>query len=244
MKFYLPNVLGLLVISCGFLAISPAYAAEENQQKSEKVTPKGPRFESEIQAFIAKDKVNPPAQGKILFIGSSIFRKWTTLTEQMSPLPVYNRGFGGSRTQDVLYRMDQIVFPYNPKIIVYYCGSNDINANLKPEAIVANFLKFSERVANKLPKTKIIYISINKAPQKKDRWDWVEDANNKIKKYCETTPLRSFIDVNPVLLNADGSSKEELFVTDKLHLKQPAYDGFTKIIKPILIREWEDVSTQ
>ncbi len=243
MRITLFKVLGLTLALTGFIALS-SYAADETKTAASTATPSGPRFEKEIQAFIAKDKINPPAQGKILFIGSSIFRKWTTVTDQMSPLPVFNRGFGGSRTEDVLARMDQIVFPYNPKIIVYYCGSNDINASKKPAIIVANFKSFSERVAAKLPKTKIIFISINKAHQKKSRWDWVEDANNQIKEYCESTALRSFIDVNPVLLNADGSSKEELFVADKLHLKQPAYDGFTKIIKPILTQEWEKISKQ
>jgi len=223
--------LGLITCVCFF---TTNYAAESKTQ--------GPRFESEIQAFIAKDKTNPPKSGTILFIGSSIFRKWTTVTEQMSPLPVFNRAFGGSRTDEVLARMDQLVFPYKPKIIVYYCGSNDINANRTSAIILDNFKQFSERVAAQLPKTEIIFVSINKAPQKKIRWNIVDEANAKIKSYCEKTPLRMFIDVNPVLLNKDGSSKEELFVEDKLHLRQPAYDGFTTIIKPILTKEWAKYS--
>src|SRR5207248_1947169 len=60
------------------------------------------RFQGEIQQMLARDKTNPPPQGGILFIGSSIFRFWTHLSEQMAPLPVFNHAFGGSVTQDIL----------------------------------------------------------------------------------------------------------------------------------------------
>jgi hypothetical protein len=36
-----------------------------------------------------------PAPGGILMVGSSIFRKWTTAADDLAPLPVTNRGFGG-----------------------------------------------------------------------------------------------------------------------------------------------------
>src|SRR5690242_2129812 len=86
------------------------------------------RFQADIERMLESDKTSPPPREGILFIGSSIFRLWTRLTEQMAPLPVFNRAFGGSVTQDILDRADQIVLPYKPKIIVYYCGSNDVNA--------------------------------------------------------------------------------------------------------------------
>ena len=80
------------------------------------------RFAAAIQAFQEQDHVAPPPKNSILFIGSSIFRQWKNLKEHMDPLPVFNRAFGGSRTADVLYYMDQVVLPYSPKLIVYYCG--------------------------------------------------------------------------------------------------------------------------
>lgn len=55
------------------------------------------RFATAIAAFEAQDKTAPPAKGGILFIGSSIFRQWTNVAEQMAPLPVFNRAFGDRR---------------------------------------------------------------------------------------------------------------------------------------------------
>ena len=210
-------------------------------QQAVPALPKGDprRFEKDIEAFLVADKQAPPQKGQILFIGSSIFRLWKNLSQQMAPLPVFNRAFGGSRTADILYYMDKVVLPYEPKIIVYYCGSNDINADIKPDDIAANFREFTQRVHARLPQTKIFYVSINRAPQKMDRWDWVDDANRQIKEFCEKDKQLGFIDVNPALFDREGKPRLELYLPDKLHFLEPAYDEFTKIIKPVIEQAWK-----
>lgn len=197
-----------------------------------------PRFESVIEQYLKQDSTQPPAKGTILFVGSSIFRKWTHLTEQMAPLPVFNRAFGGSRTDEVLYFMDKIVLPYEPAIVVYYCGSNDINAGERPRGIFGRFKEFSQRVQARLPQTHILYVSINRAPQKKDRWDLVDSTNNLVREYCATVPRHIFIDVNPVLFDAKGQPRLDMYVSDQLHLTDKAYEEFTTVIKPVVERVW------
>ena len=207
-------------------------------------TPQNPspqRFEKDIDAFLAADKTNPPPKDGILFIGSSIFRLWTKLPAQMAPLPVYNRAFGGSLTTDQLFYMDKIVLPYEPRIIVYYCGSNDVNAERKAGEIFDGFRVFAERVHAKLPQTRIFYVSINRAPQKKEKWAVVDAANKLARDYCAKNQELAYIDVNPALFDRNGKPRIELYQPDKLHFKEPAYDGFTAIIKPILTRAWADV---
>ncbi|MFG0259146.1 MAG: hypothetical protein ACF8LK_02245, partial [Phycisphaerales bacterium JB041] len=83
-------------------------------------------YEREIWAFEAADRADPPEPGRVLFIGSSSFRLWKTLEADMVPVPVLNRGFGGSKTGEVLAVFDRIVVPYAPSVIVYYCGDNDL----------------------------------------------------------------------------------------------------------------------
>ncbi|MBL8188380.1 MAG: hypothetical protein JNK38_10255 [Acidobacteria bacterium] len=158
-------------------------------QPSAPALPKGDprRFEKDIEAFLVADKQAPPQKGQILFIGSSIFRLWKNLKEQMAPLPVFNRAFGGSRTADILYYRDKVVLPYEPKIIVYYCGSNDINADITPDKIAANFREFTQRVHARLPQTKIFYVSINRAPQKMDRWIGWTTRTGKSKSFAKKT---------------------------------------------------------
>ena len=199
---------------------------------------KAPRFAGEIEAFLKADRIQPPPTNGILFIGSSIFRRWTNLQQQMAPLPVYNRAFGGSQTPEVLAYMDQIVLPYAPRMIVYYCGSNDIGAGRTAEQIADGFLQFVARVHQQLPATRIFYVSINRAPQKQDQWDVVDAANFAVKAYCAKDKKLEYIDVNPALFDSAGQPRLDLYLPDKLHFKEPAYDDFTAIIKPALEKAW------
>jgi len=197
------------------------------------------RFADQIDAFLKEDTLTPPPKNAILFIGSSIFRQWTHLKEQMAPLPVFNRAFGGSRTAEVLYQMDKIVLPYKPRIIVYYCGSNDVNAGATALEIFLHFKEFCDKVAEKLPQTQVFYVSINRAPQKMTKWNVVDSANTLVKNYCASAKQRGFIDVNPVLFDEEGKPRLDLYRDDKLHFKDPAYEEFTKIIKPVLQKAWQ-----
>jgi lysophospholipase L1-like esterase len=198
------------------------------------------RFAADIDRFLENDKAVPPPRHGILFVGSSIFRLWTTVTEQMAPLPVFNRGFGGSRTWEILAYMDKIVLPYEPDIIVYYCGSNDVNAGEPAEAIVARFEQFVRRVAERLPDTRVFFVSIHRSPDKRARWSVVDEANARIKALAYATPNLDYIEVNPVLFDARDEPRTELYLADGLHFHPPAYVEFTNIIKPVLERAWSE----
>src|ERR1700749_5031409 len=92
-------------------------------------------WEKEISAFEASDRTNPPPQNGILFIGSSSFRKWTNLVNAFPGKPVINRGFGGSQIADSTALADRIVFPYHPRLIVFYAGDNDLAAGHSAEQV-------------------------------------------------------------------------------------------------------------
>jgi hypothetical protein len=227
-------LLVLLVVAASAVhQIAPAQDAPPSSQKG--------IFASEIEAFLKGDSLSPPPKNAILFIGSSIFKLWTNLKEQMAPLPVFNRAFGGSKTRDVLDQIEKIVFPYTPKIIVYYCGSNDINGGSQAARIFVGFMEFAERVAEILPDTRIYYVSINRAPQKQERWGTVDSVNALVKEYCARTLKCEFIDVNPILFDVEGKPRMDLYVDDKLHLRERAYVEFAAKIKPILERAWAEV---
>jgi lysophospholipase L1-like esterase len=196
------------------------------------------RYASAIEAFLKEDQTAPPEQGTILFVGSSIFRQWK---QHMAPLPVFNRAFGGSRTADILTHMDAIVLPYNPKIIVYYCGSNDINASEQPLDIAKRFKAFWWRVSAKLPEVRLFYVSINRAPQKQAKWNVVDSTNALVKDFCRVDARLDFIDVNPVLFDTAGKPRYELYQDDLLHLRTEAYEMMTTIIKPLLTATWSGV---
>ena len=175
-------------------------------------------------------------KGTILFVGSSIFHRWTQLTTQMAPLPVTNIAFDGAVTDDWNRLIDSRVIPARPKVVAYYCGSNDVDAGDSAVRIVARIRQFIDRVTKALPDTRVVFVSVNKAPEKRDRWDVVDDINRQMQKVAERNPRVEFVDVNPALSNPDGTPRTELFMNDQLHLRPPAYDEFAKILKPVLTK--------
>ena len=154
----------------------------------------------------------------------------------MAPLPITNVAFDGSVTADMLRMVDSRVIPLRPKVIAYYCGSNDVSLGEPAAAIGGRIVRFFERVSAALPDTRIVFVSINRAPSKEDRWDVVDEVNGQIKTYAASHPRVEYVDVNPVLFDANGKPRIELYMGDELHLRPPAYEGFAKILKPVLIR--------
>ena len=171
-----------------------------------------------------------------MFVGSSIFHRWTNLASQMAPLPITNLAIDGTVTADMLRVVDSRVIPLRPKVIAYYCGSNDVDAGEPAPAIVGRIVQFVDRVAKALPETRVIFVSVNRAPEKQDRWDVVDAVNRQVQAYASSHARVEFVDVNPVLFNADGTSRLELFMGDELHLRPKAYEEFTRILKPVLTR--------
>lgn len=218
-----------------FAVLAPVALAALAQEGA----PRQPEFGWEIERFLEEDRKTPPPQGAILFIGSSIFREWADLKAQMAPLPVFNRAFGGSRTWEVLAYADKIVLPYKPRIIVYYCGSNDIGSGAGAGQVAANFMAFVDKVGAALPATRIFFVSINKAPEKQGVWNVVDDANARVRELAKRNPRVGYIEVNPVLFDASGRPRLDLYQEDELHLRPPAYVEFAKIIKPVIERAWK-----
>jgi lysophospholipase L1-like esterase len=186
------------------------------------------------------DARSGPATGGIVFVGSSIFHRWTRLESQMAPLPITNVAFDGSVTADMLRMIDSRVIPLRPKVIAYYCGSNDVALGEPAAAIGDRIVRFIERVSTALPYTRVVFVSINRAPSKEELWDVVDDVNRRIEIYAASHPRVEYADVNPVLFDPNGKPRFDLYMGDELHLRPAAYEGFAKILKPVLTRAFGD----
>ncbi len=196
------------------------------------------KYEADVQKFLEADRTTPPPTDGILFIGSSIFRQWEQLSEQMAPLPVFNRAFGGSRTWELLHYMDQIVIPYRPRFVVYYCGSNDVNSKQDASGIATRVAAFFDRVHVALPKTQTFFVTIQRSPDKRARWAVVDSANALVAQYVTRHSFAHSIDLNPVLVDATGNVRGALYRPDSLHFVPSTYNEFAAVIKPVLERAW------
>jgi len=201
-----------------------------------------PRFAEQVSAYEAGDRENPPPEGCIVCTGSSIMRGWMTVAEDMAPMPVINRAFGGSQTWEVLHYMDRIVMPYKPRVILYYCGSNDLGNDRSGQDTFEGFAEFVRRVHLDLPKTLILYMSINRVVPKQRVWHELDKANDLVRDLCEGDDRLIFIDVNPCLFDEAGNMREGYFGEDQVHLWPPAYRAFAECVRPILEGAWARVN--
>ena len=192
------------------------------------------RWESEIAAYEAADKTNPPPKGGIIFIGSSTIRLWKSLQEDFPKHKVINRGFGGSELADSVYFADRLIFPHEPRQIFLRAGNNDIHNGRLPEEVAADFAAFVKKVHERLPKTQITFISLCPVP---DRWpeqDKNRRVNQLIREMAINMPHVSYVDAWNISLTNEGRARPELFVADQLHFNADGYKLLAERVRPFL----------
>lgn len=197
-------------------------------------TNNGPdRWESAIAKFEADDKVNPPPQNAIVFVGSSSIVRWH-LDESFPNLKTINRGFGGSEMKDSLRYVDRIVIPYKPRIVVVYAGDNDVENGTAPKVIADQFIEMAGKLHAALPNTKVIAISIKPSLRREKFQAQMNEANAMMKAFCAKNAYATYLDVVPQMLDAAGRPKPELFVEDGLHMTPAGYAIWDAAIRPLL----------
>lgn len=188
-------------------------------------------FEHEIREFEQSDLKNPPDKGGIVFIGSSSIKFWDTLKQDMAPLTVIQRGFGGSQAQHAVFYADRIVIPYQPKAIVFYEGDNDLAQRKKPKQFLQDCQQFVAKVHAVLPKTKIYFVSIKPSPSRYFIWNEMQIANVLLKAYTQQNELLEFIDVSQAMHDESGQLRTDIFESDQLHLNAKGYQLWATLIK-------------
>ena len=193
-------------------------------------------WETSIKKFERQDQLHPPMKNAIVFTGSSSFTFWSTLEEDMTPLPVINRGFGGARMPDVLHYMERIVLPYHPRAIVLFAGTNDISGSKPASAqqVYNGYLAFVQRVQETLRETIIYFVGITPTPSRWKCWPIAAEANRLIYEHTLTDPHLRFIDLTEHLLGANGKPDRSLYRIDRLHPNAKGYVKWTAVIKPRL----------
>jgi len=193
----------------------------------------GSGWELDIREFENQDRKNPPPQHEIVFVGSSTIVLWN-LPQYFPNLKTINRGFGGSELADSVRYADRIVIPYKPRIVVLYAGDNDIAGGSSPERVASNFEQFAQKVQRALPQTRIIVFSIKPSLLRWSVFEKMRSANAMIRAYCAKHPGLTYVDVEPLMLGADGKPKPELFVGDGLHMTAAGYKIWTAALLPYL----------
>ena len=203
-----------------------------------KTSAQHPAFYDEIQNFKKQDSIKFPPQHAILFVGSSSFRKWTDMQSYFPKYTIINRGFGGSSLPDVIYYANDIIFPYNPKEIVIYCGENDFAASdtVSAKTVVDRFKTLYWMIRVKSKTVPVVFVSIKPSPSRRKYWTKMIEANKEIKAYLATQAHASYVDVFDLMLNEYNQPKSEIFESDSLHMNAEGYAIWQKAIRPYLVK--------
>jgi lysophospholipase L1-like esterase len=191
------------------------------------------KWESTIVYFETLDKEKPPPKNPVLFVGSPIIHFWD-LEKYFPKMDVLNRGFGGSHIADSVHFADRLIIKYDPKILIFYAGDNDIAAGKLPKRVFDDFQELTKAVHKKLQKLRIVFIAIKPSPARWKLWDKQKEANALIEKFCKKDDRLIYLDVSKSMLGKDGKPKESLFQLYGLHLNDEGYKIWASLLEPLL----------
>jgi acetyl esterase/lipase/lysophospholipase L1-like esterase len=187
------------------------------------------------------EKVVQAKTGKaqLVMIGDSITHNWErqeSYAELFSPYNTLNLGFGGDRTENVLWRIQNgEIDNISPKLVTMMIGTNNIPKEDSPADIAAGIKAIVAELRRRLPEARIVVFSI--FPRNHHR---VEGDLEVVRKINEHLPKIAddkhvfHVDVTQAFLDDSGQPNPMLYGRDLLHLSNTGYDVWYKALQPIL----------
>lgn len=199
-------------------------------------------WERDIREFEVDAQINHLPEHAVLFLGSSSIRLWSSLAQDMYPIPVIQRGFGGAKLNDLLYYADRLVNVPTPRAIVVFAGTNDItpSAAKAPEELLISYQDFVARVRAAVPAVPIYYIAITPSPRRWQVWPVAQRANRLIEQYTESDEFLYYIDTGLALLNSNDEPDKSHYLFDGLHLDDSGYNIWRDIIYSRLLLDFPE----
>ena len=191
-------------------------------------------------------------KGATLFTGSSLMEQFPICelarsagVEQI----IYNRGIGGTTTDDFLREIDTVLLDLEPSKVFLNIGTNDMTDRVYGEGwmdhLESNYDKILSIARERLPDAEIYcmaYYPTNLHLPGQDEWAWgmlkdrtkenIAKCNSRVKALAEKHGCR-YIDVNQGLADENGEQKTE-FAIDGVHMYANAYQIVFENLKPYL----------
>ena len=173
----------------------------------------------------------------VMLAGSSSIEFWTSSKEDLEPVVSYNHGIGGTTIEEWDEKLNQrLVYPYKPKMVVYYVGINNvINTSQTASEIWNNLKNFFNHTHEALPNTKVQYIMMNLIPGYTSKFDTINAVNANVVEYQKSNTWLTLINPGTALLKENGEPNAAYFRTDGLHLSYYGYVVWGAIIKESIV---------
>lgn len=184
--------------------------------------------------------VNP----KTIFFGDSITSNYD-LTKYFERNDYINKGIGGNKTTDLLNRMKESIYDYNPSRVILLIGTNDLSKGTPIKEIASNISLIIKKIQKNNVKTEIFVESVlpvNKNEEESDKINKqavgrrnnqdIQKLNELIQMICEEQGVY-YIDAYDEFTDKDGNLKVE-YTVEGLHLNDAGYQKQTEVIEQAL----------
>ena len=193
------------------------------------------KWDSEV-AKLSANNATDGGDDAILCLGSSSFRLWDTIAEDMSPYKIVRRAYGGAKYCDLAIHTPKLVEGLQFRAVMIFIG-NDIIGKEKdktPEEITRLSKIVIDSVREQRPEAPIFLIAVTPCPSRFEHWPKISKANQSLKKLAASETKTFFIATQTKYLNDQGQPVPEFFVKDMLHQNKAGYAIWSGILKDSL----------
>lgn len=180
--------------------------------------------------------------GDLLYIGDSITHSFDNVGKAVwnkyyAPRNAVNMGFGGDRTQHVLWRLDHSDFSnVKPKLAIIMIGTNNSNGrDNTAEEIADGIIAICQRLRTKLPKTKILLLAIFPRNPRPSAQREKNAQASLIASQIADGKMIHYLDINDKFLTADGELTRDI-MSDYLHPGAKGYQMWADAIEPTVAK--------
>eukprot|EP00668_Euglena_longa_P045383 GGOE01061042.1.p1 GENE.GGOE01061042.1~~GGOE01061042.1.p1 ORF type:complete len:190 (+),score=51.24 GGOE01061042.1:31-600(+) len=175
-----------------------------------------------------------PQKGKAVFFGDSDVAYWPDLEVDFPTLQPLKCGIPGATMADVVAFAPRLVEKYAPSLIVCVAGENDIGQGETPATVVMYFQQFLDLLSNKLPLTRLFYISTKNEPATAELQRQYRKLNDMVRVLTSSHAQLTFIDCYSAMQDRAGRPLPALFASDGLHLSREGYDVWVRLLREAL----------
>jgi lysophospholipase L1-like esterase len=182
----------------------------------------------------------------VYFVGDSITRRWGALDypellanfrENFSGWNAANFGWGGDRTENMLWRLDNgELTGVSPKVFVVQAGTNNLAdfgaAEQRVDAIAAGIEAIVERVRRHAPDALVVVTGVFPRRDRPEFNPSIAAINERLAAHADGHQVR-YVDIGDRLADSRGVLKGEMS-EDGLHLSLAAYQVWADALTPML----------
>lgn len=196
------------------------------------------RYQADIDKYTEENKQLKDKSCDVLFLGSSSINLWDNIYNDMAPMKIIRRSYGGAAIRDMLYNYNVIARGYNPSCIVLYVENDMCNS---PEDITIGetfdfFRIFIARIQRDYPGIPLYVLSLKPSYAREKLISKQKMINTLLEEYVNTTKNVFYVDVASCMYDEKGVLRKDLFKKDNLHMNQTGYDIWITCLKPLLMQ--------